>query len=119
MPNDAKFGLVCGVGLVIAVAVVFFRREAPLIALPSGPAAIGKPANEPNPPPPPPQRQPIIARPTGSSSDEPFLPQLPEAQASSEGDAIFHPTARTESAPPIGLLQPGGQAPTNTQPAPR
>lgn len=27
MPNDAKLGLVVGVGLVIAVAVVFFRRD--------------------------------------------------------------------------------------------
>jgi hypothetical protein len=29
MPNDAKLGLVVGVVLVIAIAVVFFRREAP------------------------------------------------------------------------------------------
>jgi phage tail protein X len=29
MPNDAKLGLVVGVGLVIAVAVVFFRRDSP------------------------------------------------------------------------------------------
>jgi nucleoid-associated protein YgaU len=29
VPNDAKLGLVVGVALVIAVAVVFFRREAP------------------------------------------------------------------------------------------
>lgn len=27
MPNDAKLGLVLGVGLVIAVGVVFFRRD--------------------------------------------------------------------------------------------
>jgi nucleoid-associated protein YgaU len=27
MPNDAKLGLIVGVGLVIAVAVVFFRKE--------------------------------------------------------------------------------------------
>jgi nucleoid-associated protein YgaU len=27
MPNDAKLGLVVGVGLVIVIAVVFFRRE--------------------------------------------------------------------------------------------
>jgi nucleoid-associated protein YgaU len=27
MPNDARLGLVLGVGLVIAVAVVFFRKE--------------------------------------------------------------------------------------------
>ncbi len=27
MPNDAKLGLVVGVGLVITVAVVFFRKD--------------------------------------------------------------------------------------------
>jgi hypothetical protein len=27
MPNDAKLGLVLGVGLVIAVGVVFFRKD--------------------------------------------------------------------------------------------
>jgi hypothetical protein len=27
MPNDAKFGLVLGVGVVVAVAVIFFRKE--------------------------------------------------------------------------------------------
>jgi hypothetical protein len=31
MPNDAKLGLVVGVGLVIAVAVVFFRRDFPAV----------------------------------------------------------------------------------------
>jgi nucleoid-associated protein YgaU len=30
MPNDAKLGMIVGVGLVIAIAVVFFRREAEL-----------------------------------------------------------------------------------------
>jgi nucleoid-associated protein YgaU len=29
MPNDAKLGLVVGVGLVIALAVFFFRKETP------------------------------------------------------------------------------------------
>ena len=33
MPNDAKLGLVVGVGLVVAVAVVFFRKDS-LAALP-------------------------------------------------------------------------------------
>jgi hypothetical protein len=27
MPNDAKLGLLCGVGVVIAISVVFFRNE--------------------------------------------------------------------------------------------
>jgi nucleoid-associated protein YgaU len=35
MPNDAKLGFVVGVGLVIAVAIVFFRKDAPLIADPA------------------------------------------------------------------------------------
>jgi len=29
MPNDAKLGLVLGVGLVLLIAMVFFRKEAP------------------------------------------------------------------------------------------
>lgn len=29
MSNDAKFGLVVGVGLVIAIGVVFFHKEPP------------------------------------------------------------------------------------------
>lgn len=35
MPNDAKLGLVLGVGLVIAVAVVFFHKDA-VAARPGG-----------------------------------------------------------------------------------
>lgn len=31
MPNDAKLGLVVGVGLVIAVAVLFFRKDMPTV----------------------------------------------------------------------------------------
>ena len=37
MPNDAKLGLVVGVGLVITVAVVFFRKDPEV--LPSAQAA--------------------------------------------------------------------------------
>jgi nucleoid-associated protein YgaU len=42
MPNDAKLGLVIGLGLVMVVAVIFFRRD-----LTTGPAAAGLPANPP------------------------------------------------------------------------
>lgn len=35
MPNDAKIGMVCGLGLVIAVAIFLVRKDAPA----SGPAA--------------------------------------------------------------------------------
>src|SRR5438309_782901 len=50
MPNDAKLGLVVGVGLVIAVAVLFFRKEAP----PDAPAGEAAPAGIVHPIPPPP-----------------------------------------------------------------
>jgi len=43
MPNDAKLGLVLGVGLVIAVAVVFTRKDAAATASHGGenaPAAV-------------------------------------------------------------------------------
>jgi nucleoid-associated protein YgaU len=39
MPNDAKLGLVVGVGLVIAVGVIFYRKDAPT----GSPASIDKP----------------------------------------------------------------------------
>jgi nucleoid-associated protein YgaU len=45
MPNDAKLGLVVGVGLVIAVAVLFFRKDTPY-GTPNGdpaPAGIVRP----------------------------------------------------------------------------
>src|SRR3954454_24806691 len=48
MPNDAKLGLVVGVGLVIAVAVVFFRKEAPVTGAAPG-AVQPSPANTPAP----------------------------------------------------------------------
>jgi hypothetical protein len=38
MPNDAKLGLVVGVGLVVVIAVVFCRRE------PASPRPAGAPA---------------------------------------------------------------------------
>ena len=51
MPNDAKLGLVVGVGLVIAVAVLFFRKDTPY-GTPNGdpaPAAIVRPFPLPSP----------------------------------------------------------------------
>jgi nucleoid-associated protein YgaU len=40
MPNDAKLGLVVGVGVVIAIAVVFFRKDVGgLVPVLDGPAA--------------------------------------------------------------------------------
>lgn len=63
MPNDAKFGLIIGVVLVIAVAVLFFQAQptpqSP--AVQSAPAEVQNPATPPsaaalNPPPTPPAR---------------------------------------------------------------
>jgi hypothetical protein len=103
MPNDAKLGLVCGVGLVIAVAIVYFRREAPLMAVPSGPAAIGKADND---SPPPPQRTQIPARPTGWTTDQSLQTILPEHQTGSEEETHFHSVGGSEGPPPIGLIPP-------------
>ena len=49
MPNDAKLGLVVGVGLVIAVAVVFFRKDLPgqKAAIDSKPAAVAADTSSP------------------------------------------------------------------------
>ena len=49
MPKDAKFGMVVGVSLVIVVAVLFFRKEAP--AIDPAAATIVKPAPDLIPPP--------------------------------------------------------------------
>jgi hypothetical protein len=55
MPNDARLGLLVGVGLVLTVAVVFFRKE-PASGTPAAvPAAVAEtpavPALTPAPPP--------------------------------------------------------------------
>jgi nucleoid-associated protein YgaU len=52
MPNDVKLGLVIGVGLVITVAVIFFRKDSNAAALPpDGAAAIPRGVAPPAPPP--------------------------------------------------------------------
>jgi nucleoid-associated protein YgaU len=59
MPKDAKLGLVVGVALVIAVAVVFFRKDGTgqlIVAESPAPHAANPaqaPASRPEPPPPP------------------------------------------------------------------
>src|SRR4051794_874976 len=62
MPNDAKMALVIGVGLVIAVGVVFFHTNlvAPRPSDDKPPANVGNPPAGPNSPP----RRPVAARPT-------------------------------------------------------
>lgn len=59
MPTDAKCGLLVGVGLVLAAAVLFFQKDPPPVADPPAPvaqtrspaAAVKPPAAEPNRPP--------------------------------------------------------------------
>src|SRR5262249_31343783 len=66
MPSDAKFGLAVGVTLVIAVAVLFYRRE-PTAAAPPPPApaatATPLPAVPVAKPPAPPNGRPAVAQP--------------------------------------------------------
>jgi hypothetical protein len=54
MPNDAKFGMTVGVGLVVAVALVFFRKDVTadnsVVAQPAGPSVAQTPAALPAPP---------------------------------------------------------------------
>jgi hypothetical protein len=49
MPNDAKMGLVLGVGVVIVIAVVFFHKE-PTAASPLGIEPATAAVNAPRPP---------------------------------------------------------------------
>jgi nucleoid-associated protein YgaU len=48
MPNDAKLGMVFGVGLVIIVAVIFFRKDStagdPFATIPKSAPAVTQPA---------------------------------------------------------------------------
>jgi nucleoid-associated protein YgaU len=66
MPNDARLGLVLGVGLVIAVAVVFFRKE--VAGDPAADAGKAPPAVTPSPADPAATR-PADARTTARDSD--------------------------------------------------
>ena len=72
MPNDAKLGLVIGVGLVIAVAVVFFRKDL-VTAKPPAEAAAAVVVNPPSPPAHDFQRtfRPVSARTAERSENEP------------------------------------------------
>jgi phage tail protein X len=77
MPNDAKLGLIVGVGVVIAVAVVFFHKE-PGAPGPneSPPAAVGDPT------------RPVKARPTSFSKEEVPAPEV-RRHTVKEGDTLF------------------------------
>ncbi len=89
MPNDAKLGLVVGVGLVIAVAIIFFQRSTPGHA----PAAIeASPDSQPD-------------------NVEPAAPADSSQRGAVEARTLIHQKSpdQASSAPPIhSILQPGG-----------
>ena len=41
MPNDAKLGLICGVSIVTAIGIIFFRQEGVLPSNPEATASVG------------------------------------------------------------------------------
>lgn len=73
MPNDAKLGLVVGVGLVIAIGVVFFRKDTTPQTAANVPAAATTTTNR-SPPPRP-------VEPTGTALE------LKEVVTSADADA--------------------------------
>ena len=74
MPTDAKCGLLVGVGLVLAVGVLFFQKEAPPAPRPakaSAPVAAVKPPDEP-------ERSPLApGRPVSRTADDPLQAPRP------------------------------------------
>src|SRR4051812_27168548 len=97
MPNDAKLGLVVGMGLVIAVAVVFFRKDAATAnPAPEEVSAIGgKPAGRYAPPPTPRgMYRPLKAKTTSLSNDAVEAPASEPSAAEkrhtvAEGETLF------------------------------
>jgi hypothetical protein len=74
MPTDAKCGLLVGVGLVLAAAVLFFQKDPspadppPAVGQPRSPAAAVKPpVAEPTRPP---ECSPVPGRPVSRSADD-------------------------------------------------
>jgi hypothetical protein len=65
MPTDAKCGLLVGVGVVVAVAVLFFQKDPPAAAPPPA-AAVRAPA-------------------LSKQSDKTILPQRPASVATGRG----------------------------------
>jgi nucleoid-associated protein YgaU len=82
MPNDVKLGLVIGVGLVIAVAVIFFRKDSNAAAVPPDGAAAIPPGSAPQAPPP------------GTSRAARFRPVSEPEQAIAAAPAVRHHRVR-------------------------
>jgi hypothetical protein len=86
MPNDAKLGLVLGLGLVIVVAVLYFRSDASRTREETPTAAAAKPSSAPRQPPPRGQSRPTKARPAVQSeeSEQSVLPAKIEDETANQ-----------------------------------
>jgi hypothetical protein len=69
MPSDAKCGLVVGLGVVVAVAVLFFRTDPPPAAPPAPPAQVHINSRAPAAAVPAPQSPAVPARPVSRPAD--------------------------------------------------
>jgi 5'-nucleotidase / UDP-sugar diphosphatase len=89
MPNDAKLGLVVGMGLVIAVAVLFFHKEGPVGSSASEPAPAG--IVRPIPPAPLPSGpiRTASARTTARTTEVPAPPAGARRHTVKPGDTLF------------------------------
>jgi nucleoid-associated protein YgaU len=86
MPNDAKLGLVVGVGLVVTIAMVFFRKE----PVPAGPPEKPSTTSVHSPSPPPPvgreSARPVKAKPAVRSGEKLTGQRLHTVK---EGETLF------------------------------
>jgi nucleoid-associated protein YgaU len=89
MPNDAKLGLVVGVGLVIAVAVLFFRKDTPYGTPNGDPAPAGIVRPFPLPSPSSASSRSAPARPTALTTEPSTLTTGLQRHTVQEGDTLF------------------------------
>jgi nucleoid-associated protein YgaU len=87
MPNDAKLGLVVGVGLVIAVAVLFFRKDSPG-ADPAAANVKPTPGTQPATPVPASRTRPVAAH-SGIRTASTPVPGEARCHIVHEGDTLF------------------------------
>jgi len=78
MPNDAKLGLIVGVGLVIGVAMVYFRKDLGPPEMPAEAASVSPVSSTRSTPANPPRGtyRPIRAKPVTQEEHEAYLPRV-------------------------------------------
>jgi 5'-nucleotidase/UDP-sugar diphosphatase len=93
MPNDAKLGLVIGVGLVMVVAVIFFRRDlttspaaADNVASPPAAAKVVPPGKS---PPAVPEDRPVRAKPSSQTGEVAGTGPTLRRHTVREGETLF------------------------------